>query len=121
MTSVIQSLIELSKRRRKRELWQQYLKQRSSNRPFWFSPNSRRGQHGNFHFHNDGLIELRKQGRLLLALYDLDLLYYLFAIKAVDEEKREDYYWRLFNDLVQKMICYALAELESLKEASENE
>lgn len=121
MTNRLKSLIELRKRFKKRELWQEYLKQRSSNRPFWYSPNSRREQHGNFHFHNDGLIELRKRGKLLLSLRGLDLVYFLSAVKAVDEDKREDYYIRRFNERVQKMICDELAELEPLKEALENE
>lgn len=102
-------------RRRKwqRELWQEYRKRQPRRRYFQDLKNE---QHGNFHFHNDGLITLRRQGNVLLELRGLERLYYLLAIQSIEEQKEVHYYWRKFNRDMQKMIDAQLAEREPLVE-----
>lgn len=71
-------------------------------------------QHGNFHFHPGDYITLKKQGKLLLSLRDLESVYYALAIQSRQEGKDEQYYWRQFNSDIQKLIDDKLAELEPL-------
>ncbi len=112
--------ISLSYRRRKwqRALWQEYRKRQ----PRWrYFQDVKNEQHGNFHFHDDGLITLRKQGNSLLELRGLERLYYLLAIQSIEEQKEGNYFWRKFNRDIQKMIDAKLAELEPLIEQLELE
>jgi hypothetical protein len=100
-------------RYRARALWQEYLKRR----PYWWDfRDVKSKQHGNFHFHDDGLITLQKQGNLLLSLRGLERVYYLLAIQSVSEGRPENYYWREFNRNIQKMIDNRQTELEPLVE-----
>ncbi|HZO75385.1 MAG TPA: hypothetical protein VFB60_24495 [Ktedonobacteraceae bacterium] len=106
------------KRRRQQALWQEYRKRQ----PRWrYFQDVKNEQHGNFHFHDDGLITLRKQGNLLLELCGLERLYYLSAIQSIEEQKGGNYCWRKFNRGIQEIIDAKLAELEPLIEQLELE
>src|SRR5258706_4374552 len=99
-----------------RALWQEYLKRRP-HRPYWWDfRDVKSKQHGNFHFHDDGLITLQKQGKLLLSLRGLERVYYLLAIQSVIEGKPENYYWQEFNSKIQKMIAKTRTGLEHVLE-----
>lgn len=67
--------------------------------------------HGNFHF-SGNQIQLRKQGKLLLDLRDLEFLWYLLADQSRREGKDENYYWREFNSNMQKMIDEKVNEFD---------
>src|SRR6266567_5524080 len=108
--------LELYQKYKARALWQEYLKRRP-HRPYWWDfRDVKSKQHGNFHFHDDGLITLQKQGKLLLSLRGLERVYYLLAIQSVIEGKPENYYWREFNRKIQKMIDNTLTGVEPLLE-----
>src|SRR6185312_10559131 len=108
MTGIMLSYL---KRKRQHELWQEYRKRQ----PCWrYFQGVKNKQHGNFHFHDDGLITLRKQGNLLLELRGLERLYYLLAIQSIEEQKISNYCWRKFNRDLQRMIDAKRAELEPL-------
>jgi len=105
--------ISYQRRRLQRMLWQEYRKRQPRRRRFRDVKNE---QHGNHHFHDDGLITLRKQGNVLLELRGLERLYYLSAIQSIEEQKEGNYHWREFQRDIQKMIDAKLAEHEPLIE-----
>jgi hypothetical protein len=70
-------------------------------------------RHGNFHFDEFGdITTLKKEGMLLLHLSNLETVCHLLQIKALQERKDENYYWRQFNAAIQKMIDDKVNELD---------
>jgi hypothetical protein len=78
----------------------------------WMERYLKSTQHGNFHFHSGDVITFKKQGKLLLRLRDLELVYYLLTIQSRQEGKDEYYYWRKFNSDIQKVIDDKVNELD---------
>ena len=75
-------------------------------------PWMKNANHGNFHFHSGDVIELKKQGNLLLRLRDLEFVSYLLALPSRREGKDENYYWQKFNSDLQKVIDDTVSRLE---------
>ena len=68
-------------------------------------------EHGNFHFRGDW-IEFRSKGHLLLHLRDLEFVVDLLELQAINEGRDSRYYWRQFNDQIQKLIDDKVNELD---------
>jgi hypothetical protein len=77
----------------------------------------RGSRHGNFHFYGNGFIQLKRRGRLLLRVRDLETLCFLALRRSLYEKKPLDYYWQEYNDAIQEVIDDNLAKCRSARRA----